>query len=182
MLTPLEIENKGFRRRLFGLDQEEVEEFVSLLLSDYEKLYKKNIELNDKMNVLMDSLNHYKNMEETMKNAILAAQKAGDELTQAAREKSDAILNQTKARISQAISEANTQIHKLESRYDSVRAEFEGYRTKMSAFLKAQEGILNNISDLSQIAGKDGVTNVSRLYEETQYAGEPEPAGSGVAR
>jgi len=50
MLTPLDIENKKFsRKRISGYSVEEVDEFLDEVTVDYEKLYKENSELKDKI-------------------------------------------------------------------------------------------------------------------------------------
>lgn len=170
MLTPLDIENKKFKKSMMGVDPDEVDDFLHMILHDYEKMYRKSIEAEDKINVLNDALNRYKEMESTMQNAIMVAQKAGDDLTRAAHEKSNAIVGQTKVRISEAIAEANAQIHKLEERYDTVKAEFDKYKVKMGALIDAQKELLETMGDTSQLVRKDDVTNVTRLFEDTEFA------------
>ena len=50
MLTPLEIENKTFNKQVVnGYSTNEVHEFMTTLLKDYEQLYKENIEYKDKI-------------------------------------------------------------------------------------------------------------------------------------
>lgn len=169
MLTPLDIENKRFKKILMGVDPSEVDDFLHMILNDYEKMYRRNIELEDKLKVLDEALNHYKEMEGSMQNAIIVAQKAGDDLTRAAHEKANAVVGETKARIQQAISEANHQIHKLEDRYDAVRAEFESYKVKMNTLLHTELDLLDSVGDISQIVRKDDVTNVTRLFEDTEF-------------
>jgi DivIVA domain len=169
MLTPLDIENKKFKKVMMGVDPQEVDDYLRMVLSDYEKIFRRNIELEDRLSVLDDALNRYKEMENTMQNAIMVAQKAGDDLTRAAHEKANVIVGQTKVRISEAIAEANTQIHRLEEKYDTVRAEFETYKVKMSAMLRAQQELLDSVGDISQIVRKDDVTNVARLFEDAEF-------------
>lgn len=80
MLTPLDIENREFKKTMGGYNRDDVEDFMSLLLVDYEKLYKENLASRDKITALNEAVEHYKGQEETMQNAILAAQKAADSL------------------------------------------------------------------------------------------------------
>jgi len=169
MLTPLDIENKKFKKVMMGVDPREVDDFLHMILNDYEKIYRRNIELEDRLNVLNDAVNRYKEMEDTMQNAIMVAQKAGDDLTRAAHEKANAVVGQTKARITEAIAEANHQIHKLEDRYDAVRAEFESYKVRMNAMLRAQQDLMDSVGDISQLVRKDDVTNVARLFEDAEF-------------
>ena len=58
MLTPLDIQNKDFSSGAVGYKKAEVDEFLGLLLKDYETMYKNNIDLNDKINMLNNALEH----------------------------------------------------------------------------------------------------------------------------
>ena len=53
MLTPLEIENKKFSKQMVnGYNVDEVDDFLDLLTSDYERLYKENAEAKEKIEQL----------------------------------------------------------------------------------------------------------------------------------
>ena len=61
MITPLDIENKTFSKQVVsGYNVDEVKQFMATLLTDYEKLYKENIEYKDKIEVLNQGIQHYK--------------------------------------------------------------------------------------------------------------------------
>ena len=60
MITPLDIENKTFSKQIVnGYSTQEVHEFMSELLKDYERIYKENIEYKDKIEVLNQGIQHY---------------------------------------------------------------------------------------------------------------------------
>ena len=44
MLTPLDIQNKEFKRVFSGYSMQEVDEFLNLVIDGYEKLYKENMD------------------------------------------------------------------------------------------------------------------------------------------
>ena len=48
MLTPLDIYGKTFGKSFRGYDQQEVDKFFQELISDYETLYKENIDLKER--------------------------------------------------------------------------------------------------------------------------------------
>ena len=53
MLTPIDIDNKVFKKaKLGGYDIKDVEDFLVLVMSDYEKLYRENSDLRGQVNVL----------------------------------------------------------------------------------------------------------------------------------
>lgn len=67
MLTPLDIENREFKKSFRGYNVNELDEFLDDILEDYERVYKENIELKDKINVFSDQIRYYKSLEETLK-------------------------------------------------------------------------------------------------------------------
>lgn len=146
MLTPLDIENREFKKKMGGYDRDDVEDFMGLLLNDYEKLYKDNIAYRDKIDNLTEALNHYKAQEETMNNAILAAQQAADTLTRTANEKAELIIKEARFKASEIVREANSDIGKLEEKYTGLKQEMENYRHRMSAIVQAQLDILKDVN------------------------------------
>ena len=142
MLTPLDIENREFKKTMGGYNRDDVEDFMSLLLVDYEKLYKESIASRDRITTLTEAVEHYKGQEETMQNAILAAQKAADSLAKTANDQADLIIREAKAKAA----EANGEIAKLESKYAEMKQQVESYKMRVSAIIKSQLDILNDLS------------------------------------
>ncbi|HIV03480.1 MAG TPA: DivIVA domain-containing protein [Candidatus Aphodoplasma excrementigallinarum] len=146
MLTPLDIENREFKKTMGGYNRDDVEDFMSLLLVDYEKLYKENLASRDKIASLSEAVEHYKGQEETMQNAILAAQKAADSLAKTANDQADLIIREAKAKAAEIIREANAEIAKLESKYAEMKQQVESYKMRVSAIIKSQLDILDDLS------------------------------------
>ena len=59
MITPLEIENKRFRKALNGYNSTDVDDFLEELTRDYEKLYKQVTESQDKIEEVISTLSRY---------------------------------------------------------------------------------------------------------------------------
>ena len=77
MMTPLEIENKKFKKSLSGYSKAEVDEFFTVVSQNYENLYKENLANRDKINVLSNAVKQYKSMEETPECNISSAKCRG---------------------------------------------------------------------------------------------------------
>jgi cell division initiation protein len=73
MITPLDLENKRFSKKMRGYNDDEVDEFLDAVTIDYEKLYRENAELKEKIEDLEFSLekNIFNLNEETIKNTEL---------------------------------------------------------------------------------------------------------------
>ena len=62
MLTPIDVQAKIFKSGM-GYSKADVDSFLTNLYADYGTLYKENMELKDKTNLLNESLNRYKDIE-----------------------------------------------------------------------------------------------------------------------
>ena len=56
MITPLDIQNKEFRKKFRGYDKKSIDEYLDKIVEDYERVYKENIELKDKVAILTDQI------------------------------------------------------------------------------------------------------------------------------
>ena len=80
MFTPIELENISFKKSAFGYDKDEVMDFVERIYEDYDKLYKENLILRDKNNLLSDAIKEYKSMEDALRDTVVTAHSIADEI------------------------------------------------------------------------------------------------------
>ena len=83
MLTPVDIQNQDFAVKLRGYDADEVDDFLDMLGGDYEKLFKENLEQKDRIKELKGEIEHYKEMENTLRDSIKLAQSAAKDVQKA---------------------------------------------------------------------------------------------------
>ena len=62
MLTPLDIENKKFSKKINGYNADEVDDFFDQVTDDYENIYWENAELRDAIEECNKELELYKNV------------------------------------------------------------------------------------------------------------------------
>ena len=76
MLTPQEVSNRAFSKAVMGgYNMSMVDEFLDELTDDYSALYKENTALKAKMKVLVDKVEEYRQTEDSMRAALLSAQR-----------------------------------------------------------------------------------------------------------
>lgn len=118
MLTPVDIENKVFKKaKIGGYDIDDVEDFLERIIEDYETLYKKsseepqevkkvtktdisagtemisleNTELKEKIKKLESKIDYYKNLEEGINTTIENAQDESEKMLAEAKEEAEKI-------------------------------------------------------------------------------------------
>jgi len=94
MFTPQEIQEKTFVKAVFGgYDMQTVDEFLEPLTEDYITLYKENAVLKSKMKVLVEKLEEYRAQEQSMRKAMISAQRAADAVLAEAEKKAAQLMN-----------------------------------------------------------------------------------------
>lgn len=94
MFTPQEIQEKTFVKAVFGgYDMQTVDEFLDPLTEDYITLYKENAVLKSKMKVLVEKLEEYRAQEQSMRKAMVTAQRTADNLIAEAEKKAALLMN-----------------------------------------------------------------------------------------
>ncbi|MGI6697373.1 MAG: DivIVA domain-containing protein [Clostridiales bacterium] len=138
MITPLEIQNKRFSKKMRGYDENEVDEFLDRLTEDYEALYRENAILKDKVQILEDKMKHYTDMEASLQNALVIAQAAAEESTKNAQEKCSLMIKQAEEEARRIIERANEKIMDIENQYQEAKKQMYIFRTRFKTLLEAQ--------------------------------------------
>ncbi len=146
MITPQQIEQISFGRATFGgYDMQSVDEILGPLTEDYVTLYKENALLKSKMRVLVTKLEEYRNNEESMKDAIVNAQKTCDQMVKTAEEKCAQMLNDASALAVENAKNADALIAAENERVDDARRAAADKIDQLTAELTACIQTLNRI-------------------------------------
>ena len=145
MITPLEIENKKFSKKtLNGYDPEEVDDFLDELTLDYGKLYKENAELKAQREELDSNVGKYKNIENTIQNTLIMAQKTADEVQEVAKKQAEQIIKDAEFQAKNSVEELNTQILLKQKELEDLKKQFDVYKAKMESLLISQLELLKD--------------------------------------
>lgn len=142
MITPLELEKIDFKGAPFGYSKRSVDDFCVKIKEDYEKLYKENIELKDKVAMLNDSISQYKSMEEVLKTAMLAAQTSAEEIKKNAQEKAENIIQESEYLAQKNREFSNQEVINAKAELEDIKKEMAIYKNQMETMLKTQLEIL----------------------------------------
>ena len=146
MLMPLEVEEKKFTKQMRGYNKEEVDEFIAEVARDYEKLYKESLAAKDKIATLTDAVKQYKTMEDTLQQAIIVAQSAGEEVKKNAYAKAENIIKDAQNRASEIVIDAGKEVTKVNYEYEEMRRNVEIFRTRIISLLTSQLSIVKEFA------------------------------------
>lgn len=146
-LTPLDVHNKEFKKSFRGYNEDEVDEFLDLVVAEFERLIRTTEELQSQISGLESRVEHYKGLEETLKNAIVLAQKTSDEIKEAAAREADAIKRQALLEADRVKDEANDLMRKSYEEIESQRGRLRRFKAEFKAFLQSTLELLDSGSD-----------------------------------
>ncbi len=148
MITPLDIENKKFAKQMMnGYSVEEVDEFLDDLTVDYEKAYKDNAELKNRVDELEASLAHYKTIEGTLQSTLLMAQNTAEEVKNVAKQQAEQIIKEAEGTARKSVESLGQDILLKKKELEDIKKQFDVYKAKMEALLISQLELLKDINN-----------------------------------
>ncbi|MDV5106623.1 DivIVA domain-containing protein [Clostridium perfringens] len=168
-LTPMDINNKEFKRVLRGYCPEEVDEFLDQIVEEYEILFKENTALKEKLENSNDKIEHYSKIENTIQNTLLLAQNTSEQAKANAQKEADVIIKSANDTAQRILDKAHNDVIQINDEYDRVKQEFTKFRAKFRSFMNFQ---IDTFDDLE----KDFIKNFNITKPEDQTETE-EPQG-----
>ena len=193
MLTPQEVSNHAFAKAVMGgYNMAMVDEFLDELTDDYTALYKENAALKAKLKVLVDKVEEYRATEDSMRAALLTAQRMANTMVEEAEEKKKTLLAGAEDEARAKIGALQEQIAEEQRRLNAAKAATADFVQKTREVAQAQLALLDRVPDMTpeQIAGdadkaaqpeadvaaiEEKILSTFRPAEEAAPAEEPEP-------
>lgn len=157
-LTPMDINNKEFKKIIRGYNPEEVDEFLDKIVEDYEALYKENANLKEKVVAMNERIEHYSKMESTIQNTLVLAQNAAEQAKNSAQKEAEIIIKSANDTAQKVLDKSHNDVMKINDEYDRVKQEFVKFRAKFRSFMQVQ---LETFDDLEKDFEKNYSVGVS---------------------
>ncbi|MDQ0149287.1 DivIVA domain-containing protein [Eubacterium multiforme] len=151
-LTPMDINNKEFKRGLRGYNPDEVDEFLDEIVDNYEELYKENSKLKEKLEVLEEQISHYAKIETTIQNTLVLAQNAADQAKESSQKEAEIIVKNANETAQRIVDKAHNDVIQINDEFDRVKQEFIKFRAKFRNFMNTQ---LETFDDLEKDINKN---------------------------
>ena len=131
-LTPLDIRKQEFPQRFRGYDTDEVDTFLDLIADDVEQVLTERNHLADRAAALEAQLAEFREIEHSLRNALVLAEKTSSEAAETAQRRADAQVREAEVRAKEIISEG-------EAKSRGLVAEAENRRRALLMELEALE-------------------------------------------
>ena len=174
-LTPMDINNKEFKRGIRGYNPDEVDEFLDEVVENYEELYKENSRLKETVTRLKDKVDHYERLEATIQNTLLLAQNAAEQAKESSQKEADLIVNNANETAQKILDKAHSDVIGINDEYERVKEEFIKFRAKFRGFMNTQ---LQTFDELEKDLTKN--YNVSEVIQELELGSKEIETKSNV--
>lgn len=189
ILTSEDIQSKRFERATVGgYRTDDVNAFMISVADEFEKMEKEQADLQNKLIVLADKLSEYRSDEESMRSALLNAQKLGDTILKDSKEKAETMLEgamqeaesivATAKKQADAISnEARVSIESETQALSRMQREVAQFKQKILSLYQQQMELIQSIPfDVEKLPSLPDplISNITRQAKRTEEKSEPE--------
>lgn len=147
MLTPLEIQNKEFKRSFRGYSEDDIDGFLDQVVKDYEQLYRENVELKETIERLGSKLENYQHMENTLHSTLVIAQETAEEVKLNAKKSSELVMKEAEIQAQRMVDEATNKVRRMTGEYEEINKQLQIYRTRMKTLLQAQLEMISQAAE-----------------------------------
>ena len=146
MLKPSNILNKKFEKTaMFGYKIEDVDSFFAQISEEYQRLCEENEILEQKINVLANKIEEYRNTEDSVSSVLIEAKKLGDSIIEKAKEQANSILREAKSQTENSVANIKMQISKEQNALLRMQREVAGFKNKISNIYKSHLDLISKM-------------------------------------
>jgi len=176
--TPNEIRNQEFSKSMRGFSPAEVEAFKEAAASALEEAKGEILKLTEERNSVKDKYEQLRNIEETLKNVVIEAQKNTEQTIQNAKKEAELIVSEARNRRDEAIEDKHRQIADLDARIHEVEYTRRSFYSRLKAEIEAHLRLLEQVYIPRREKNPTPAENPVQQQPSEEQTGElaPQPA------
>ena len=146
-----DIRNVTFDKVMRGYRPEEVDAYLEQVAAEMEKIQAEKEDNEKKLFILAEKVDQYRNDEETLKTALLNAQRMGESVIHEARQKAETILYDANSKANQLKQEAADNVAEMEQELARLKTEVAQFKSNVLMLYR------QHIESLSAVPGEEPV-------------------------
>lgn len=161
VLTPLDIKDKTFSGKFRGYSMPEVDEFLDIVVRDYEELLRRNQENETTIRLLNEKLAYFDEMKESLSKSVILAQDTAEKLKATSASESQTIIKQAendahflletaKAKANEILREATDNAKKVAIETEELKNKSRVFHQRLKSTIESQLSIVDS-SDWEEI-------------------------------
>lgn len=138
---------RKFRTSFSGYNKDDVNEFVSEVIREYESILQKLRNSTKEMELLNRELEKYKNLEKTMNDTILVAQEVSANAQKAAIAEGKLIVEDAKNNASKIVNNSLIKAQNIEREAEELKRKVISYKRRFIALVESQLDDINKYDE-----------------------------------
>jgi len=135
-LTPLEIQKHRFSRKWKGLDPTEVGVFLDMAAEEMEALARENAGLQGRIRGLEEENAEHRERERVLKDTLLSAQRASDDIRGAAQKKAELMVQEAEDSAERLTHNAMQRAAEIEKAIHDLKLQRAGFRLEIQKMIE----------------------------------------------
>ncbi len=150
MLTISEIKNKKFEKSAFGYKVEDVENFLNDVIDTVAALESDKAETEKKLVVLASKIEEYRNEEDSLRQALLGAQKLGDSILKEAKNRAEIMMRDATIKSENIVKNVKEEVKREEVILNKMKREVDSFRSKMLTMYNSHIDMIKSLPEVER--------------------------------
>ncbi len=153
MLNVKDVRDKTFDKTFgFGYRMDGVDAYLSDVADSMQQLLDNNADLEKKIEVLADKLTEYREDEESLRMALLGAQKLGDSVIRESKTKAEIIMREATIKSEAMVENAKRKIELEQGNLEKLQEEVASFKNRLLNLYKQHLEIISTLPGKSDVA------------------------------
>ena len=131
MITPMDIHNKTFSKGIRGYSEEEVNDFLRQIVTDYEQIYREHREMEEEMDQMKVKLANYEKISDTMTATLQLAKDTAENVKKNAKRNADILISNAKMEGEKQVKDAEEYRRRLAENMIHTEGNMKNYVSKI---------------------------------------------------
>jgi cell division initiation protein len=149
-VTPIDMRQARFASAMRGFDKTEVTAFLEEAASDYEHALRENDRLRQQIAALEASLTQYRELEGSLKNMLISAQKVAEDMRETAEKEAARLVREAEGRVQLMVQKAQARVDDSTREIDALKLKRREVQTSIEACVSALQGTLDFVREQDQ--------------------------------
>lgn len=150
MLTITEIKNKKFEKSAFGYKVDDVENFLNEVIDLVAALESEKAEAEKKLVVLATKIEEYRSEEDSLRQALLGAQKLGDNILKEAKNRAEILMRDATIKSENILKNVKDEVKREEVILNKMKREVDAFRSKMLTMYGSHVEMIKSIPEVER--------------------------------
>lgn len=148
MITPMDIHNKTFSKGLRGYSEEEVNDFLRQIVTDYEQIYREHREMEEEMDQMKLKLSNYERISDTMTATLQLAKDTAENVKKNAKRNAEILISNAKMEGDRQVKDAEDYRRRLAETMIHTEGNMKNYVSKIRKDLELALASIDALENL----------------------------------